>query len=150
MKIRSSVPTDADALVAIWRAAVLATHDFLSEDDFLQIEHQVSHDYVPHAPFSVAVSGGDETPMGFMGISGHHIDSLFVHPRFHGQGVGSALLGNARMVAAGHALTVDVNEQNAQAVGFYLHQGFELIDRSPHDSDGRPYPILSLAERAVS
>ena len=40
---------------------------------------------------------------------------------------------------------VDVNEQNPQALGFYQHYGFEVIDRSPLDGSGKPYPILHMA-----
>jgi putative acetyltransferase len=41
-------------------------------------------------------------------------------------------------------LTVDVNEQNGAALGFYEALGFEVVDRSPVDEDGRPFPLLHL------
>lgn len=41
--------------------------------------------------------------------------------------------------------TVDVNEQNTQAVGFYARAGFTVTGRSPVDDEGRPYPLLHLA-----
>lgn len=44
-----------------------------------------------------------------------------------------------------HAGKVDVNEQNAQAVGFYMHMGFSIVGRSETDPDGKPYSILHLA-----
>ena len=40
--------------------------------------------------------------------------------------------------------SVDVNEQNEQAVGFYLHQGFHVISRDATDSTGKPYPVLHM------
>ena len=40
--------------------------------------------------------------------------------------------------------SVDVNEQNEQAVGFYLHQGFHVISRGATDSTGKPYPVLHM------
>jgi putative acetyltransferase len=48
-----------------------------------------------------------------------------------------------------HALTldvteVDVNEQNPDAITFYLKYGFKIISRSETDSEGNPYPILHL------
>ena len=42
------------------------------------------------------------------------------------------------------ATLVDVNEQNEQAVGFYLRLGFVVISRSACDDTGRSYPILHL------
>ena len=38
----------------------------------------------------------------------------------------------------------DVNEQNEQAVGFYLHQGFHVISRDATDSTGKPYSVLHM------
>ncbi|MNN83835.1 putative N-acetyltransferase YjaB [compost metagenome] len=43
-----------------------------------------------------------------------------------------------------HAEQLDVNEQNAQALGFYLHQGFEVVGRSETDGMGQPYPLLHM------
>ena len=40
-----------------------------------------------------------------------------------------------------------MNEQNEQAVGFYLHQGFVIAGRSELDGTGKPYPILHLQLR---
>lgn len=42
------------------------------------------------------------------------------------------------------ATEVDVNEQNAQAVGFYLHLGFGQTFRRSTDGMGKPYPILHM------
>lgn len=35
------------------------------------------------------------------------------------------------------ATTLDVSEQNGQAVGFYLHYGFQVVGRSDLDGTGR-------------
>lgn len=145
MKIRTSTAEDPPLLAAIWRASVLATHDFLSKEDFQAIELLVAGDYLPHSSFEVALNDAG-TPIGFMGMSGAHIDSLFIHPSYRGVGVGKALMFHARALAAGKALTVEVNEQNVQAVGFYLAHGLRQTARSSVDSAGRPYPTLTLAE----
>jgi len=41
---------------------------------------------------------------------------------------------------------VDVNEQNPDAIKFYLAAGFTIVGRSPLDSGGRPFPLLHLRE----
>jgi putative acetyltransferase len=38
-----------------------------------------------------------------------------------------------------------VNEQNPEAVGFYLHYGFAQTGRSPLDGEGRPFPLLHMS-----
>ena len=56
--------------------------------------------------------------------------------------VGAILIDYA--LAVHPVLTTDVNEQNAQAVGFYEHMGFERIGWSATDGQGRPYPLIHL------
>ncbi|SPU55612.1 Uncharacterized N-acetyltransferase YjaB [Brevundimonas vesicularis] len=45
---------------------------------------------------------------------------------------------------ARETLTVDVNEQNIQALGFYERLGFKVTSRSAVEGQGRPYPLLHL------
>lgn len=142
MTIRLSKDTDAPVLLDIWRRAVRATHHFLTAEDFVAIEAMVANDYLPITTFWIA-AGADDRPVGFMGLSGAHIDSLFVDPDRHGAGIGRLLVGHAVQLAG--PLTVDVNAQNPQAVGFYRHLGFGETGRSDCDNAGRPYPLLHLS-----
>lgn len=140
--IRIARPEDAPRLLAIWRGAVLATHHFLDPADFTEIEVMVAERYLPTAPLWLAVDEGD-APLAFMGLTDRHIDALFVDPDRRGGGVGRRLVEHARSLHPG--LTVDVNEQNPEAVGFYERLGFGRVGRSPCDDAGRPYPLLHLA-----
>ena len=140
MNARLSTPADADQLFRIWHDAVKATHDFLSPQDFDAIAAEV-RPYVASAPLWV-VDDESGLPAAFMGMSGAHIDSLFVAPGQHGRGIGRALVDHAARAAG--TLTVDVNEQNDGAIGFYERLGFVRFDRSPLDDAGRPYPLLHL------
>lgn len=138
--IRKSNKADTPALVEIWRASVLATHDFLSSDDFLEIEKLVVEQYLPNVEVWLIEDAGK--PVGFMGMSAHHIDSLFIAPDQRGKGIGKQMITHAKTL--GSPLTVDVNEQNLQGVGFYRHMGFVETGRSVTDDQGRPYPLLHL------
>lgn len=141
ISIRSSRPSDFPRTLDIWRSAVVATHDFLSAEDFAAIEEMVAAHYLPEAELWIA-AGADDIALGFMGMTGAQIDSLFVHADAHGGGIGRALVEHA---AALHpVVTVDVNEQNASGAGFYTRLGFAIVGRSPVDDDGRPYPLLHL------
>lgn len=142
--IRPGVPGDADRNLEIWRAAVSATHDFLSPEDFASIEAVVAA-WLPAADLWIHAAP-DDSPLGFMAVSGSHVDALFVDPACHGRGFGRALILHARRLRG--ALTVDVNEQNPGAVGFYRRLGFEQTGRSPTDGQGRPYPLLHMAAPA--
>jgi putative acetyltransferase len=83
--------------------------------------------------------------VGFIGVEGEKVEMLFIHPAWRGQGVGRRLLGYA--VTTLGATELDVNEQNPQAIGFYLRMGFEVVGRSAVDSIGKPYPLLHMRVR---
>ncbi|EGT71378.1 yjaB [Escherichia coli O104:H4 str. C227-11] len=90
----------------------------------------------------VAVNERDQ-PVGFMLLSGQHMDALFIDPDVRGCGVGRMLVEHALSMAP--ELTTNVNEQNEQAVGFYKKVGFKVTGRSEVDDLGKPYPLLNLA-----
>lgn len=141
--IRLSTDADTAALADIWRASVRATHDFLSESDFGDIDVLVAQQYLPATRVWVALDEQGRA-RGFLGLTGAHVDALFIDPASRGQGVGRRLLNHAEGLVG--RLSVDVNEQNAQAVGFYRHMGFAVTGRSPQDDAGRPYPLLHMRQ----
>jgi len=138
--LRSSRADDGAALVDLWRRSVDATHGFLRAEDRQAIDVEVAA-FLPQAPMTVAVDQKDR-PYGFMLIDGSHMEALFIDPDVRGTGIGRQLLQHG--LSAHKQLTTDVNEQNAQAVGFYLRMGFIETGRSACDSQGRPYPLIHL------
>ena len=139
--IRRPRPEDDARNLAIWRAAVHATHDFLAPEDLAAIDALVSR-HLPAMVNWVAVDDADR-PLGFMALDGGHVDALFIDPELHGQGLGRALIAQAAALNP-DGLTVDVNEQNPKAVGFYVRLGFAPFGRSPVDGQGLPYPLIHM------
>ncbi|SPY36331.1 Uncharacterized N-acetyltransferase YjaB [Proteus mirabilis] len=72
-----------------------------------------------------------------------HLEALFIDASARGLGIGKQLISHA--LALHPNLSVDVNEQNQQAVGFYQHMGFQISGRSELDNQGRAYPLLHLS-----
>lgn len=140
-RIRPSAgPAEYPALVAIWRRAVDATHDFLSPADRDEIEARLASDYFPAVTLSVAERDG--RPVGFSGVLDGTLEMLFVDAAERAGGIGTALLAHA--IRDQGVVRVDVNEQNGSAAGFYLSRGFQVVGRSATDEAGRPYPLLHL------
>ena len=142
MHIRQRVAADNPALLDIWLHAVRATHHFLQAADIDALLPQVRDLYLPAVEVWVAVDATDR-PLGFIGLDQAHVEMLFIDPERRGQGIGTALLDHLR--AARGDLSVDVNEQNPQAVGFYRHYGFRDTGRSELDGQGRPFPLLHMS-----
>ena len=136
-------------LIALWERSVRATHHFLGEDDIVALRPLVAEALGGGALELWALVGDDDVPLGFIGLDGDDISALFLEPAWRGRGGGRRLVGHAQALRGG-ALTVDVNEQNPGAVGFYEALGFTVVGRSPLDDGGRPFPLLHLRRRAPS
>ena len=138
--LRRAEERDTGRLVEVWRAAVEASHHFLSPSDVDGYSKRLAAEFFPMVELVVAELGG--SVIGFSGTTEGRLEMLFVDPAAHGRGVGTALLDRA--VHAQDAIDVDVNEQNPDAVAFYRRRGFEQVGRSELDSDGRPFPLLHM------
>ncbi|WP_312920473.1 acetyltransferase [Stutzerimonas nitrititolerans] len=142
MIIRQATNADHPLLLNIWQRSVRATHHFLQESDIQELLPQLRDNYLPAVELWVAVDTED-SPLGFIGLNENHVEMLFIEPDLRGKGIGRALLDHAR--SSRQQMSVDVNEQNPEAVGFYLHYGFVQTGRSPLDGEGRPFPLLHLS-----
>jgi putative acetyltransferase len=145
-RFRPSTGDDLDRLYKVWHASVLATHDFVSQSDLRDICLQVRNDYLPNRALLVSIDDQDQL-VGFMGMNGHEIESLFIDPACHGRGLGRAFIKEAS--ARCSYLEVGVNAQNGQAVAFYKAVGFIVYASSPTDDEGRAYPILRMRKGSV-
>ena len=133
-------------LVEVWRSAVDATHDFVEEADLWEIEAMLAAAYLPNARVTVAEVDG--RPVGFTGTADGRLEMMFVHNDHRHHGVGSALLDH--VIREESVVELEVNEQNQQALGFYLAHGFEVSGRRDVDDAGRPSPLLHLTLRSPS
>jgi len=138
---------EGDRVLEVWEASVRATHHFLSESDIqffkpLVLQELFTLDHLD------CVRDGEGSLVGFVGVSAHKMEALFVHPSFHRAGIGRRLARHA-VVELG-ATAVDVNEQNVEAVAFYRRIGFEIEGRSELDSTGKPFPLLHMRKQDVN
>lgn len=132
---------DYPRIVEVWEASVRATHHFLTEADIQSFKPLV-RDGLPHVTKLACVRDSDGQVAGFIGVVGRKVEMLFIHPAWRGQGIGRRLMMHAITMLG--ATMLDVNEQNEQAVGFYLRMGFEVVGRSALDSTGKPFPLLHM------
>lgn len=134
-------PADHAAMLTVWEASVRATHHFVSEAD-IQLFRPLVKQAFTHTIALVCARDANQNVLGFVGVAEGKIEMLFVDPAWRGQGVGKQLLRHAMETLK--ATQLDVNEQNGQAVGFYMHEGFIVAGRSAVDGLGKPYPLLHM------
>jgi putative acetyltransferase len=138
---------EGDRLLEVWEASVRATHDFLSESD-IQFFRPLVLPGLLSLEHLLCVRDVEGRIVAFLGVADGKMEALFVHPSFRRTGLGRHLARHA-VVELG-AASVDVNEQNQQAVGFYRRLGFEVEGRSEVDSMGKPFPLLHLRKRNLA
>ena len=140
MKIEQAKTRDHSTLISLWEASVRATHHFLPEAEIDALKPLILEHYFAAVDL---VCARDETGIaGFCGVHDGNIEMLFLAPEARGRGIGRLLVAHA--ISRQGATRVDVNEQNAQALGFYQRMGFVVTGRSPLDGQGKPYPLLHM------
>ena len=140
-KIEEIPKSEYKNVVDVWEASVRATHHFLQEEDIQFFKPLILNNYLDAVTLRCVKSDTNEI-IAFLGVAENNLEMLFIHPNYRGKKIGKLLLDFA--IAKFAVTKVDVNEQNEQAVGFYLYYGFKIISRSETDSSGKPYPILHM------
>ena len=132
--------TDYLELINVWERSVRATHHFLDEKDITLYKALIYNEYLHKVDLYCIRE--EKHIIGFIGLDGDTVQMLFIDPIARGKGVGKNLMDFA--IKQKGIRKVDVNEQNEQALGFYLHLGFTVIERFEEDASGKPYPILAM------
>ena len=147
MQVRPARRDESSALLALWERSVRATHTFLTEEDITCYRPLVAEFLAGDGLELFVLADRADVPLGFIALAGNNIEALFLEPGQRRRGGGRRLVAHAQELRAG-VLTVDVNEQNAEARAFYRALGFEVVRISPLDGTGRPYPLLHMRREA--
>lgn len=132
-------------LINIWEASVRATHDFLPEENILELKPLILQHYFDAVELRCIKQ--DNRITGFIGVAESNIEMLFVKPELFSQGIGRILIDFA--TAHLDASKVDVNEQNPKAIGFYEKMGFIQVGRSELDGQGNPFPLIHMVHDGI-
>ncbi|WP_415326004.1 GNAT family N-acetyltransferase [Chryseobacterium sp. MMS23-Vi53] len=140
-QIRIATSQDYPRIIEIWKSAVKATHDFLSEEDFNYFKEVIPRDYLPNLEVYLIIENGEA--QGFASVAEGNLEMLFIHNDVRGKGLGKELY---QFMKEKTGLTkVDVNEQNPQAICFYEKLGFKQIGRSEKNGSGKDYPMIHMS-----
>lgn len=130
--IREYEEKDLSELLDTWYSASQVAHPFLDEDFFEQERRNIAAIYLPSAETWIYELDG--VVVGFIALIGNEIGAIFVDPKFHGQGIGRALMDKARSIR--DVLELDVFKNNLIGRKFYEKCGFSEVDEHLHEETG--------------
>lgn len=117
--IRRFETRDLSSVMELWLKGNVETHSFIKPAFWYENLQTVQASI---ASAEVYVYSEDENILGFIGLSGDHIEGLFVKQGHRSRGIGSKLLD---FVKIHHTqLTLTVYERNLLATKFYEREGF--------------------------
>lgn len=125
-----------EKVLSVWEESVLATHHFLSREDFAILKDLLHKLDLKLFEIYCLMDRGEVA--GFIALSGRKIEMLFLNPEYIGLGLGKRLIRFA--IYDLDANLIDVNEQNTRALQFYRKAGFEVFERTDKDDLGKTIP----------
>ncbi|MGW6984426.1 N-acetyltransferase family protein [Streptomyces sp. NPDC054932] len=127
-ELRSAVPTDADEITRLFLASRAAAMPYLprihSDEDTLA---WITHVVLPDSRVWVAADCATQAILGFAALEGDMLEHLYLLPDARRRGIGARLLAEVRE-AAPDGLSLNVFQRNEDAIAFYVHHGFELVE----------------------
>jgi putative acetyltransferase len=129
------LPADAPVLASIFVASV----DGLTQDDYSEAQREAwASAAEDEAAFGKRLAGQltlvatiDGTTAGFASLKGtDHLDMLYVHPNFSGEGVATALCDAIEKLATARGATTLRAEVSDTAEAFFARRGYQGEQRN--------------------
>lgn len=134
--IRKFETQDLDTVMQIWLHGNLDAHAFIPAS-FWKAHFEMVRDMLPQAELYVHENEAPRQIDGFIGLTGNHIEGIFVAKAARSKGVGKALLEYAK--SRKPSLTLSVYQKNQRALAFYRRKQFvvqsEGIDEDTNEAD---------------
>ena len=134
--IRKFETQDLGTVMQIWLHGNLDAHAFIPAS-FWTGHFEIVRNMLPQAELYVHESEDTRQIDGFIGLTGNHIEGIFVAKAARSKGVGKALLEYAK--SRKPSLTVSVYQKNQRALAFYRRKQFvvqsEGIDEDTNEAD---------------
>jgi putative acetyltransferase len=131
--IRKYKDEDIDELILSWRKATELAHPFLTPGFLEKEAYNVQNVYPVLA--EIWVTEIDGAVVGFIALVENDIGGLFLDPRYHGRGLGRAMVDKA--VAEKGDLSVEVFAANKVGRHFYDAYGFRETEQFVHEGSGQ-------------
>lgn len=137
--IRPYGPDDVERILAIWLNASIVAHDFIEASFWESKLDDMREIYLPVAQTWVCERDGQI--LGFISLVDDVLAAIFVSPNRQGEGIGSALLEQAKRLR--QQLQLTVYSANHASVAFYRRHGFEITAHALDELTGHPELMMA-------
>jgi putative acetyltransferase len=142
-RLRPYQPDDEDAAIALWLRAWQAAYphiDFAARLGWWR--ERWRNELLPTA--DVVIAEAANVMVGFITVDPRtlYLDQIVVAPERWGSGIGAALIAEAKRISP-RGLDLDVNTDNARAIGFYDKQDFVISGAGVNSISGKPVHRMS-------
>lgn len=149
-RLRAARPTDAPALLAVYRASIRGLgpshYDGYRLDGWSHtVNEQALSALISDADNRVFLAG--EPPGGFGVLVRERVHMLYVHPDAAGRGVGSRLLRALEAAARLESLAYTRVQASLNARRFYDSHGYRETGREVVDVGGAPFERILMEKR---
>ena len=141
--IRKFETQDLGTVMQIWLHGNLDAHAFIPAS-FWRGHFEIVRDMLPQAELYVHESEDTRQIDGFIGLTGNHIEGIFVAKAARSKGIGKALLDYAK--SRKPCLTLSVCQKNQRALAFYRREQF-VVQSEGIDEDANEAEIQMLWTR---
>lgn len=140
--IRELQKADINRVADIWLDTNLKAHHFIPAQ-YWKGNFELVKEMLQQA--EVYVYENDQKIQGFTGLSGEHIEGIFVSDAMQSQGIGKLLLDHIKDRKP--ELSLNVYQKNIRAISFYQREGFEIQCESLDRSTGEKEYVMSWSNR---
>ena len=126
--IRKYNEIEIPILLDIWEQASKVAHPFLDDEFSQMVKKAMREMYLPNS--DTWVYEESNVILGFISMVENEIGGLFVDPKNHSKGIGTALINHIKQFHT--TLEVEVFKQNIIGKPFYEKFGFQPINEYLH------------------
>lgn len=131
--IRKFQDTDLNAVADIWLDTNRKAHDFIPvqywEDRFGMVKEML-----PQAEIYVYEGKLAGQILGFIGLTDHYIEGIFVRSEVQSEGIGKQLIDFVKRIKK--VLSLNVYQKNVRAIKFYQREGFQIQNEAVEEDTG--------------
>lgn len=136
--IRKYQKADMDQILDIWLSASVKAHAFIEPAFWESKVSEMRDVYLPASETFVFESGGQIA--GFYSLYENTLAAVFVAPSLQGEGVGTALIEDAK--SRRECLQLTVYRENDPSIHFYKKHGFISSGEQIDERTGHPELVM--------